>query len=127
MIDPGTVFTPEVQAFIFSALTYVVTQVSKKFHTDPMKIWQLMCILGALLYIVYTWNPNEVFWIQLPSKAVLIVTISAGLWHLVKKWTGQDLQEKQATFAAGAAAGAAAASLTEDGNPPEIKIKQLSS
>lgn len=88
-----------------------------------MFVWKCVCALGTLGFCVFMWNPNEVWYVQIPAKAMMVVGFSAGLWHLIKKISGQEAAEKQACIDQGKAI-AMAEGLD---NSIEIKVKQLDS
>lgn len=101
MIDPSSIITPEVQMFVFGVLTYIVTQLSKRFHVDKELIWKAVCVFGTIAYCALTWDYSENFFAQLFGKAAGIIVVSAGLWHLIKKNTGVAAQEDKAILERG--------------------------
>lgn len=127
MIDPSvcalptTCFTPDLLNFVFPILVYLVTEVAKRLHRDKMFVWKCVCVIGTLGFCVFLWNPMEPWYIQIPAKGAMVVGFSAGLWHLIKKWSGQEAAEKAACIDKGKAI-ALAEGLD---NSVEIKVKHF--
>ena len=95
MNDWSQLFTPEVTAILFSALNYIIVEFTKKTKANPQVVWAIMCVAVGCIYVGSTFDFTESIVPQIVGKFALVVTVSTGMWKIVRQLNGREEEARQ--------------------------------
>ena len=92
MIDP-TQLDPVFLNVLFAVLLNILTQIAKRFHTNPRTVFNVLALFISFVYAVIAFTGYQEQLLAVIASIATIIGTAAGIWHLVmrpesafKKW-----------------------------------------